>query len=67
MKVRVRNSPLRCDGCGHSDLRAVVDAPGVNGGQWGFWCKRCVVNKAVAHWRTSTITTMVVRDEKDVF
>ena len=66
MKIRVRDEPLTCDIC-KGQFEAVVDAPGRNGAPWGYFCQDCVDAFAIAHWRTSTITTMIVRHRMHIF
>ena len=65
MKIRVRDEPLVCDICKET-VQAVVDSPSKNGGPWGYFCRNDI-GEAMAHWRDSTITTMLVRTPEDAF
>jgi hypothetical protein len=66
VKVRLHDDTLVCDGCG-KEATAVVDAPTRGGGPWGHFCGVCVDSWAIAHWRESQMTTMLVRTMDDAF
>ena len=66
MKIIKSSEPLACNGCG-AVVEAVVDSPTLGGGPWGHFCRDCVGMFAIATWRESSITTMLVHSMDDAF